>query len=159
MENSNQIILVIGATGNQGGAVARHLLQRGKFAVRALVRDENKPASQALNQAGAEPVEGDLNDRASLDQALAGVSGVFSVQGLGEGLEVEILQGNTVADAAKAAGVKHFIYSRWAARNAKPVSLISTASFKSKNTFAPPICRTQFCDRFSFFTITTGCAR
>ena len=44
MENSNQTILVTGATGNQGGSVARHLLQRGKFSVRALVRDQNKPA-------------------------------------------------------------------------------------------------------------------
>ena len=39
MANSNKTILIIGATGNQGGAVARHLLQRGQFVVRALVRD------------------------------------------------------------------------------------------------------------------------
>lgn len=111
MEKSNQTILVIGATGNQGGAVARHLLERGKFAVRALVLDENKPAAQALKQAGAELFKGDLNDRASLDRALEGVFGVFSVQGVQDGLEVEMRQGKTVADAAKAANVKHFVYS------------------------------------------------
>jgi uncharacterized protein YbjT (DUF2867 family) len=47
MENSNRTILVTGATGNQGGSIARHLLQRGKFKVRAMVRDENKPAAFA----------------------------------------------------------------------------------------------------------------
>ena len=111
MNNSNQTILVTGATGNQGGAVARHLLQRGNFAVRALVRDKNKPAAQALKQAGAELIEGDLNDRASLDRALQGISGVFSVQGLNDGLDAEIRQGKAIADAAKAANIQHFVYS------------------------------------------------
>ena len=108
--NSSQIILVTGATGNQGGAVARHLLQRG-ISVRALVRDINKPEAQALQQAGAELVVGDFSDITSLNRAVAGVHGVFSVQGLKEGLENEILHGKAIADAAKAAGVKHFVYS------------------------------------------------
>ena len=111
MTNANQTILVTGATGNQGGAVARHLLQRRKFIVRAFVRDKNKPAAQALDQSGAELMEGDLNDRASIDHALQGVSGVFSVQGLADGQDVEIRQGKALADAAKAAGIKHFVYS------------------------------------------------
>lgn len=109
--NAEQIILVIGATGNQGGAVARHLLQRGKFKVRALVRDENKPASLALQQAGAELVKGDLGDRASLDRALAGVYGVFSVQDFKDGLDTEIRQGKAVADAGKGVDIQHFVYS------------------------------------------------
>ncbi len=111
MENSNQTILVTGATGNQGGAVARHLLQRGNFTVRAFVRDQNKPVAQALKQAGAELVEGDFSDRASLDRALQGASGVFSVQTFQDGLETEIRQGKAIADAAKAAGIQHFVYS------------------------------------------------
>lgn len=111
MANLNQTILVTGATGHQGGAVAHHLLQRGKFKVRALVRDENKPAAQALKQAGAELVTGDLDDRASLDRALQDVSGVFSVQGFEAGAEVEIRQGRAIADAAKAASIQHFVYS------------------------------------------------
>jgi uncharacterized protein YbjT (DUF2867 family) len=56
MENLNRTILVIGATGNQGGAVAHHLLQHGKYKVCALVCDQNKPAAQALKQSGAELV-------------------------------------------------------------------------------------------------------
>ena len=108
--NTEQIILVTGATGNQGGVVTRHLLQRG-FKVRALVRDQNKPAAQALQQAGAELVTGDLNDRTSLDRALQGVYGIFSVQVFSDGLDAEIRQGKLVADAASSAGIEHFVYS------------------------------------------------
>ena len=108
--NTEQIILVTGATGNQGGVVARHLLQRG-FKVRALVRDQNKPAAQALQQAGAELVTGDLNDRTSLDRALQGVYGIFSVQVFSDGLDAEIRQGKLVADAASSTGIEHFVYS------------------------------------------------
>jgi uncharacterized protein YbjT (DUF2867 family) len=104
-------ILVTGATGNQGGAIARHLLQRGNFKVRAFVRDPNKPAAQALKQAGAELVAGDLNDQTSLDRALQEAYGVFSIQNFQAGLDTEIRQGRMVADAAKAAGVQHFVYS------------------------------------------------
>jgi uncharacterized protein YbjT (DUF2867 family) len=109
--NAEQIILVTGATGNQGGAIAHQLLQRGKFKVRAMVRDENKPAAQALKQAGAELVSGDFNDRASLNCALKGVYGVFSMQDFKEGAEVEIRHGKVMVDAARAAGIEHFVYS------------------------------------------------
>lgn len=109
--NPEQLILVTGATGNQGGAIARHLLQRGKFKVRAMVRDQNKPAAQALQQAGAELVQGDFNDRASLDRAVQGVHGIFSMQDFREGAEVEIRHGQALADAVKTAGIEHFVYS------------------------------------------------
>ena len=109
--NADRIILVTGATGNQGGAIARHLLQRGKFKVRAMVRDKNKPAAQALQQAGAELVQADFNDRSSLDRALQGVYGVFSIQDFRDGAETEVRQGSAIADAAKAAGIQHFVYS------------------------------------------------
>ena len=109
--SAERIILVTGATGNQGGAIARHLLQRGKFKVRAMVRDQNKSAAQALKQAGAELVSGDFNDRTSLDRALQGVYGVFSIQDFRDGVETEIRQGSAIADAAKAAGIQHFVYS------------------------------------------------
>ncbi len=109
--NGGSLILVSGATGNQGGAVARRLLERG-FRVRALSRDTQKPEAQALAEAGAEVVRGDLNDRSSVDQALEGAYGVFSVQNFYEGgYEVEVRQGKTLADAAKAAGVRHVVYS------------------------------------------------
>ena len=109
--NGGPLILVSGATGNQGGAVARHLLKRG-FRVRALSRDTQKPEAQALAEEGAEVVRGDLDDRSSVDRALEGAYGVFSVQNFYEGgYEGEVRQGKTLADAAKAAGVRHVVYS------------------------------------------------
>ncbi len=111
------MILVTGATGKQGGAVARQLLARG-FQVRALVRDRRNPAAQAVAVQGIELVRGDLTDRASLDKALQGVTGVYSVQALGLA-EGEVRQGTTLADAAKAAGVKHFVYSSVASAGLK----------------------------------------
>ena len=109
---NTKIILVTGATGQQGGAVARQLLKQPGFAVRALTRNPGKPAARALAQAGAEVIRGDLNDPASVRRALEGVYGVFSVQNFMEaGFDGEILQGKLIADAAKAAGVQHFVYS------------------------------------------------
>ena len=110
---SNKLIAVTGATGQQGGAVARKLLAAG-WQVRALTRDINKPAAQELKSLGAELVAGDMDNRADLDAAFNGVYGVFSVQNFwlpNVGFEGEIKQGKAVADAAKAAGVQHFVYS------------------------------------------------
>ena len=113
MSNSEKIIAVTGATGQQGGAVARRLLEKG-WKVRALTRDPQKPAAQALAQAGAELAPGDMDRRADLDAAFQGVYGVFSVQNFwlpNVGAEGEVRQGKLAADAAKAAGVEHFVYS------------------------------------------------
>jgi uncharacterized protein YbjT (DUF2867 family) len=110
---NNKIIAVTGATGQQGGAVARKLLADG-WKVRALTRDLNKPAAQALAQAGAELVAGDMDSRSELDAAFQDAYGVFSVQNFwlpNVGYEGEIRQGKNVADAAKAAGVQHLVYS------------------------------------------------
>ena len=110
---NNKIIAVTGATGQQGGAVARKLLADG-WKVRALTRDPNKPAAQALAQAGAELVPGDMDSRSELEAAFQGAYGVFSVQNFwlpNVGYEGEIRQGKNVVDAAKAAGVQHLIYS------------------------------------------------
>src|SRR4030095_3098169 len=107
---NNKIIAVTGATGQQGGAVARKLLPDGGK-VRALTRDLNKPAAQALAQAGAELVPGDMDSQSELEAAFQGAYGVFSVQNFwlpNVGFEGEIVQGKNVADAAKAAGIQHF---------------------------------------------------
>lgn len=111
-QNMERLILVCGATGKQGGAVARSLLERG-FRVRALTRDPQKPEAQALAEQGAEVVQGDMEDRSAVNQVLIeGVYGVFSVQNFWEtGYDGEVQQGKTVADAARAAGVDHFVYS------------------------------------------------
>ena len=65
---NEKIILVTGATGRQGGAVIRHLLQRG-FKVRALTRDPAKPSARALESKGVEVCQGDMEDAASLRRA------------------------------------------------------------------------------------------
>jgi uncharacterized protein YbjT (DUF2867 family) len=111
MENSNRTILVTGATGHQGSAVAHHLLKRGNFQVRALVRDRNTPAAQSLHRLGAELFVGDLDQQASLEHALQNVYGVFSMQGLNDGIEAEIREGKALVDVAKAFGIGHFVYS------------------------------------------------
>lgn len=109
--HSLRSVLVTGATGRQGGAVARRLLRDG-FPVRALVRDPQKPAARELARLDAELVRGDLEDRASVERAVEEVHGVFSVQNFFQaGYEGEIRQGITLAEAAKAAGVAHFVYS------------------------------------------------
>ena len=84
MEHSEQTILVFGATGQQGGAVASHLLKDG-WKVRALVRNLGSDQAQALGQRGIELVQGDLNQPSSLQEAMKGVYGVFSVQTPAEG--------------------------------------------------------------------------
>lgn len=104
------VVLVTGATSRQGGATARRLLAEG-FRVRALTRNVETPTARALAALGAEVVTGDLNDRASVDAALRGAGGVFSVQTfIGKGAD-EVGQGVRLADAAKAASVGHFVYS------------------------------------------------
>ncbi|MGI5171362.1 NmrA/HSCARG family protein [Spirillospora sp. CA-253888] len=109
----NRTVLVTGATGNQGGATARALVERG-WTVRALVRTPDSPAAQDLRALGVELVRGDLNDAASLREATAGAYGVFSVQPLAyepETLAAEVRQGKAVADAAAGADVRHLVYS------------------------------------------------
>lgn len=109
--NGGRLILVTGATGKQGGATARHLLQRG-YGVRALTRDPEQAAARDLAQQGADVVQGDMDDRASLDRALEGAYGAYSVQNFWEtGYDREVEQGIRVADAAQAAGVEHLVYS------------------------------------------------
>lgn len=113
MDGNDRIVLVAGATGQQGGASTRHLLENG-WRVRAMTRDASKPAAQALSRMDAEVVEAGMEDRASLDRVMQGVYGVHSVQNFwlpDVGFEGEVRQGKNMADAARAAGVQHFVYS------------------------------------------------
>jgi uncharacterized protein YbjT (DUF2867 family) len=112
MSNNDKTILVLGATGRQGGAVVGELAARG-FSVKALTRDPGKPAATALAALGVAVVHGNLDDAVSLRRAMEGVDGAFSVQtpyGPG-GADRETREGVAVVDAAKAAGVKHLVYS------------------------------------------------
>lgn len=110
--NSDKTVLVLGATGHQGGAVVRALSARG-FVVRALTRDPEKPAARALGELGVTLFKGGFDDAASLKDSMAGVHGVFSVQtpyGPG-GAQGETREGIAVAEAVKAASVEHLVYS------------------------------------------------
>lgn len=110
MNHNDKIVLVTGATGQQGGATSRHLLANS-WQVRGLTRNPNSPAALALAEAGAEVVQGDLDDRMSLAKVMEGVYSVFSFPNMALGVEVEARQGKMVADAALAAGVQHFVQS------------------------------------------------
>jgi uncharacterized protein YbjT (DUF2867 family) len=104
-------VLVTGATGTQGGAVARVLLEHGR-PVRALTRDPGKGAAKLLADAGAEVVAGDFDDAESLRRAAAGTSAVFAMGTPFEaGPEAEIRQGIALVDAAHQAGTGHLIYT------------------------------------------------
>ncbi len=104
-------ILVTGATGQQGGAVARELLSRG-HKVRAMTRKPDSVAARELARLGAEVVKGDLDDASSLERALEGTWGTFAVQNTWEaGVEREEEQGKRFAEVARRKGVQHVVYS------------------------------------------------
>jgi uncharacterized protein YbjT (DUF2867 family) len=110
-----KIIAVVGATGTQGGGLCRAILAdpNGGFAVRAITRDPNKDNAKALASQGAEVVSANLDDVESLKKAFAGAYGVYGVTNFWEHFsgEKEKVQAKNIADAAKAAGVKHVIWS------------------------------------------------
>ncbi|XP_020743970.2 nmrA-like family domain-containing protein 1 [Odocoileus virginianus] len=110
---NKKIIAVFGATGAQGGSVARAMLESKKYVVRALTRDVTQPKAQVLQDLGAEVVKGDLNDKASVEAALKGAYGAFLVTNTWEHFskEKEVCQGKVVADVAKSQGLKHVVYS------------------------------------------------
>src|SRR2546425_3585973 len=111
MQKGTDVVLVTGATGQQGGAVARQLLSRG-HKVRALTRKPQGEAAKALAGLGAEVVPGDLDDVGSVEKALRGPWGVFSVQNTWEaGVAGEERQGKRLAEVARKAGGRHFVYT------------------------------------------------
>ena len=104
-------ILVTGATGQQGGAIARELLKSG-YSIKAMTRNPDSEKAQALAGLGAELIQGDLDDALSLERAVSDVWGVYSVQNTWEaGVEKEEEQGKRLAEIAKKAGIRHFVYS------------------------------------------------
>ena len=107
-------ILVIGATGAQGGGVARHLLADGRWTVRALTRNPQSSAARTLRDAGVEIAVGDLDVPSSLRRAMVmchGVHGIASVQPhRGQAHRGHALpHGLAIVDAAAAANVKHLV--------------------------------------------------
>jgi uncharacterized protein YbjT (DUF2867 family) len=109
---NDETILITGATGRQGGATLRHLAKRGGFKLRAMTRKPDGAGARAVAALGAQVVAGDLNDAASIERAVKGAWGVFSVQNAREaGVEGEEEQGKRLAKIAKDAGVQHFVYT------------------------------------------------
>jgi uncharacterized protein YbjT (DUF2867 family) len=109
MATQSKVILVTGATGQQGGAVATALLTKGQK-IRVMSRTPEKAA--ALAQAGAEVVKGNLTNASDLQAALRGVHGVFAMSTPFEaGMDQEVRQGIMMADAAKQAGIAHYVYT------------------------------------------------
>lgn len=101
-------IFVTGATGNQGGAVARNLSSKG-FLVKALVRN---PAAAKLKPHGSlEIIKGDLDDPASYRSHLKDVDGVFCNLVYKYGIDKEIKQGIELVNASKENNIEHFVYS------------------------------------------------
>lgn len=110
-----KIIAVVGATGMQGGGLVRAIAgdQGGAFAARALTRKADSDKAKALGGLGAEVVAADLDDVESLKRAFAGAYGAFCVTNFWEHFspEQELAQARHLAQAAKAAGVTHVIWS------------------------------------------------
>lgn len=110
-----KIIAVVGATGAQGGGLVRAILNdpSGGFTARAITRDINSDKAKALKALGAEVVAGDVDDEASLTRAFTGAYGAFCVTFFWAhfSAEKEIAEAGNMARAAKAAGVKHVLWS------------------------------------------------
>src|SRR5215510_14791322 len=110
-----KVIAVIGSTGSQGGGLCNSILSdpSGGFSCRAVTRKTDGDKAKALAARGAEVVKADLDDVESLKKAFAGAHGVYAVTNFWEhfSAEKEKVQAKNIADAAKAAGVKHVIWS------------------------------------------------
>jgi len=110
-----KVIAVVGATGAQGGGLARAILRdkAGEFRARALTRHPDSEKARELGKLGAEVVAAELDDQASLKQAFSGAYGAFCVTNFWEHFspEREFAQAGNMARAAKEAGVQHVIWS------------------------------------------------
>jgi uncharacterized protein YbjT (DUF2867 family) len=110
-----KVIAVVGATGAQGGGLVRAILNdpSGEFAARAITRDDRSAKAQELARLGAEVVTANLDDVESLKRAFAGAYGVFCVTFFWDhfSAEKEVAEARNMAEAAKAAGVHHVIWS------------------------------------------------
>ncbi|HUR30088.1 MAG TPA: NmrA/HSCARG family protein [Saprospiraceae bacterium] len=111
-------IFVTGATGNQGGAAAEHLLKNG-FHVKGLTRNPDSPKAQKLKSLNAEVIKGDLEHPDTFRHHLENVDGVFNVQTFEITVDWEIKQGMLMASLAKQYNVPHYVYSSVAGADLK----------------------------------------
>ena len=110
-----KVIAILGATGAQGGGLARAILSdpNGGFAARVLTRDVNSPKAQEFAKLGAEVVAADVDNPDSLRNAFAGAYGAYCVTFFWAHFSVdkEMAEAKAMAEAAKATGLKHVIWS------------------------------------------------
>jgi uncharacterized protein YbjT (DUF2867 family) len=107
-------ILIVGATGKQGGAAISALLaspRASSLSLRFLTRNTDSPSAQRLINKGAEAIKGDLEDVDSLVSALEGVNRAFFMTDANAGEDKEVQQGKNFVDAAKKAVVGHVVFS------------------------------------------------
>ncbi len=121
-----------GGTGNQGGAVARNLVQQG-FTVKVLTRNIQSPKSQNLKNLNIELINGDLNNTDTFREHLKDIYGIFSVQSFENGVDKEMNQGIALADLGKEINIKHFLYSSVFAANLNTGVPHMDSKFKIEN--------------------------
>jgi uncharacterized protein YbjT (DUF2867 family) len=127
------VVVVTGATGSQGGSVARHLLASGRWGVRALTRTPASDAACDLRSAGAEVVQGDFGDAESLRKACTGTAALFLVTNYwSQGGEAEYRHGRNMVEAALDAGIGHIVYSSLPETTRRSGGAFSVAHHDSK---------------------------
>lgn len=131
MQNRESITLVTGATGAQGGAVARSLLAEGRK-VRILTRNAGSAAASALRALGAEVAPGDLADVPALVRAMSGCDSVFGLTNFWEHFGCELVHGKNIVDAARQSGVSHLVMSTLPSSIALSGGEITVPHFESK---------------------------
>lgn len=113
--NDKKVIVIVGATGAQGGGLVRAIQndKQSEFSVRALTRNPSSDKAKKIAEEGGSVIEANLDDYDSLEKAFLGAYGAFCVTNFWENLspEKELQQARNLAEAAKAAGLKHVIWS------------------------------------------------
>jgi len=114
-ESKKPLVVVVGATGSQGGSVIEHLLKTKKYSLRGITRKVDSDASKKLISQGVEMAAADIRDKDALTKAFAGADFLYAVTNFWDPETMkkhdEVAQGKTLVDAAHAAGVKHIIWS------------------------------------------------
>jgi uncharacterized protein YbjT (DUF2867 family) len=133
----SKLLIVFGATGQQGGSIIRTILANPSlsktYKLRAVTRDPSKPAAQSLSTQGVELIKGDAEDPSSLGSVMKNAHTVFSVTTTTYDSECytrELRQGKAIADAAVAAGVQYLIFS-----SLPHVSSVSGGTYKGVQSF------------------------
>ncbi|KAH8819771.1 NmrA-like family-domain-containing protein [Xylogone sp. PMI_703] len=133
----------MGATGSQGTAAIKGLLQKGGYQIRALTRRPDSDAAKELKSRGMDIVQADANDEASLKSAFAGSHVIFAVtdffelfaqHGAEEAVKLEVQQGKNIANVAEATiTLEHFIWSTLPAALDRSASKITVPHYDGKN--------------------------